>query len=322
MSPPAGADTENGEHLALAQRPGRGALLRVSTRVWQAAVIVGLWRSSRCTPASASVALAPTRFVDIVAVLRPRGARYRRDRRPGVLVPEERAAWAWLAAGLAAYSLGDLVWTIHPTSPAPTIADALYLFFYPAAYIALLLLVRSRVSRFNRSVWLDGSASRSPSARSGAAFLLELALDHSEGDPLAVATNLAYPLGDVVLLALVVGVFWLVGRNAGLEWVVIAGGLRRDRRRRRDLPLDVTTGTYEEGVAARHPVAADGHPARRRRLGAAGPCAADHSRGQAARRRRRFVCTIIALAVFVVDHFSAHQRARPRARRGHRRRRA
>ena len=68
-------------------------------------------------------------------------------------------------------------------APVPSIADLFYLSFYPATYIALLLLVRSRVSRFNRSVWLDGVSVALAVGAVGAAFLLEVALDHTEGEP-------------------------------------------------------------------------------------------------------------------------------------------
>ena len=44
-----------------------------------------------------------------------------------VLVKEERAAWAWLAVGVTAYSLGDLAWQFNDYGAGPSIADVLYL---------------------------------------------------------------------------------------------------------------------------------------------------------------------------------------------------
>ncbi len=219
-----------------------------------------------------------------------------------VLVPDERVAWTWLAAGLAAYTLGDLAWTFSSYESAPTIADPLYLFFYPAAYIALLLLVRARVSRFNRSVWLDGVSVALAVGAVGAAFFLELALDFSEGRFLAVATNLAYPLADVVLLALVIGVFWLVGRKAGREWVVIGAAFVATAVADAAYLWTTTTGTYVEGslldilwplMSVLLAVAAWVQPGRARRITLEGrPLLATP-----------VVCTILALTVFVVDHF-------------------
>ena len=167
-----------------------------------------------------------------------------------ILVPAERPPGRASRRGSPPTAVGDLVWSSATTATrrGRPIADLLYLFFYPAAYVALLLLVRSRVSRFNRSVWLDGISVALAVGAVGAAFLLELALDHTEGTPLAVATNLSYPLGDVVLLALVVGVFWLVGRDAGIEWLVIGGAFLATAVADAVYLWMSATGTYQEGT--------------------------------------------------------------------------
>jgi two-component system cell cycle response regulator len=285
----------------LRPRPGPAPFLRVSRRVWQGAVIAGLAVFALHTGLGVGGPGADT-LVDTWLYFVLEGLAILAVAARAVLVPDERVAWAWLAAGLLAYSLGDLAWTIHPYESAPTIADALYLFFYPAAYIALLLLVRSRVSRFNRSVWLDGVSVALAVGAVGAAFLLELALDHSEGDSLAIATNLAYPLGDVVLLALVVCVFWVVGRDAGREWVVIAGAFVATAVADAIYLWTITTGTYVEGslldilwplMGILLAVAAWVRPGRARRIALEGrPLVATP-----------ILCTIMALTVFVVDHF-------------------
>jgi two-component system cell cycle response regulator len=219
-----------------------------------------------------------------------------------VLVRSERAAWAWLAVGVTAYSLGDLAWQFNDYGAGPSIADVLYLLFYPASYVALLLLVRSRVSRFNRSVWLDGVTVALAVGAVGAAFLIEFTLDHTEGDRLTVATNLAYPLGDVVLLALVVGVFWLVGRDAGREWMVLAGAFIATSIADAVYLWTATTGTYVEGgildilwplMGIMLAVAAWVRPGRAKRVALEGrPLVATP-----------IFCTVVALVVFAADHY-------------------
>ena len=57
------------------------------------------------------------------------------------------------AAGEAYYSL-FLANDADP--PLPSVADGLWLAFYPACYIAIVLLVRERVREFRSSLWLDG----------------------------------------------------------------------------------------------------------------------------------------------------------------------
>ncbi len=144
-----------------------------------------------------------------------------------VALPAERAAWALLAVGIASWTLGDIAWSVvyAGNPPFPSAADALYLAFYPPTFLALALLVRGRVSRFNPSVWLDGLMASLAVAAIGAAVLLEVVLNQTHGRLLADATNLAYPLGDIVLVAFVAGLFAIAGRNPGPGWGAIGGAL-------------------------------------------------------------------------------------------------
>ena len=145
------------------------------------------------------------------------------------LVRTERAAWLALAAGMALWTLGNLYFTVYllelEAPPFPSLADAGYLLFYPFAYVALVLLVRERMTRFHASVWLDGLVGALAVAALGAALVLTPVLASTSGGVAAVATNLAYPLGDVLLIAFVVGIFALTGWRPGGAWLLIGFGL-------------------------------------------------------------------------------------------------
>ena len=82
----------------------------------------------------------------------------------GFTVPEERAAWLVMGAGLSAWAAGEITWAVmlanDPNPPYPSVADLLYLAFYPASYCALLLLARSRTDSFRSSLWRRRSAGR------------------------------------------------------------------------------------------------------------------------------------------------------------------
>jgi hypothetical protein len=123
----------------------------------------------------------------------------------GALVRKERAAWLMLGLGLASWSAGEIYYTAvlagqaHP--PYPSAADALYLGFYPATYVALVLLVRARTSEYGVSVWLDGIVGALAVAAIGSAVLIEAVLKSTGGTAITVATDLAYPICDVLLLA-------------------------------------------------------------------------------------------------------------------------
>ncbi len=133
-----------------------------------------------------------------------------------VRVREERAAWALIGFGLLAWSAADLYYTLVlaklDAPPFPSISDVGWLIFYPAFWAALVLLVRRRVREFHGSLWLDGLVAALGVAACVATFVLPPILAMSlEGDFAAVATNLAYPAGDLLLVALLLGALALTG---------------------------------------------------------------------------------------------------------------
>ena len=145
-----------------------------------------------------------------------------------LLVRAERRAWLMLALGIGFFAAGDIYYTlvIEPMSnpPAPSLADALYLMFYVGAYSMIVLLVRGHVLRFHASVWLDGATGALATAALGAALVLEPVMRTTHGSLASVATNLAYPLADLLLLAFVIGVFALAGWRPGRTWTLIGLG--------------------------------------------------------------------------------------------------
>ena len=141
----------------------------------------------------------------------------------------ERLVWALLAGGLLAWGVGDLYYTLAfwgmEDAPFPSLADVGYIAFYPLVYAGLVVLLRERLPRVDRLLWIDGLVAALAAAALGAAVLFGVVLEASEGPPATVATNLAYPLGDLVLLSLVVGTFAATGRASLAAWGWIAAGL-------------------------------------------------------------------------------------------------
>jgi hypothetical protein len=80
-----------------------------------------------------------------------------------------------------------------------------YLGFYPLTYVAAVIFMRGEVSRLSTPTWLDGAVASVGTASVCAAFVFDRVLRLTGGNSLATATNLAYPIGDVLLLSLVVG---------------------------------------------------------------------------------------------------------------------
>jgi two-component system, cell cycle response regulator len=142
---------------------------------------------------------------------------------------QERAAWLVMGAGLLAWGAGEVVWTLaladDPNRSYPSVADILYLSFYPASYTSLLLLARSRTDTFRSSLWLDGAIAALTVAALIATLAFQPIVDATSGGPTEIAVNLAYPVGDLLLLALVVAVFGLNGWRPDPVWLLLGGGL-------------------------------------------------------------------------------------------------
>ena len=96
---------------------------------------------------------------------------------------------------------------------------------FPAAYAGIALLVRARVPRFHASLWLDGAIGALAIAAVGAAILYRAIERTTQGDVEAVAANVAYPLGDLLLVGFVIGAVALTGWRPGRGFVLIALGL-------------------------------------------------------------------------------------------------
>lgn len=145
-----------------------------------------------------------------------------------ISVARERAAWLWLGVGLTCSAAGDAYFTLvlggSDSAPYPSPADGLWLAFYPATYVAMVLLLEARVDNLNASIRLDGLIAGAAVTAVGAALLFPRLVDGS-GDAAAVATNLAYPLGDVLMLAAIAGVYALAGRPSGAVFALLGAGM-------------------------------------------------------------------------------------------------
>jgi diguanylate cyclase (GGDEF)-like protein len=132
-----------------------------------------------------------------------------------LLVRQGRAAWAILGLGQGLYAFGTIYWWrwVAPLEqqPYPSLADLLWLSFYPLAYVALVLLVRQRIRRLQASMWLDGLVGGLGAAGLAAGLAFHTILDATGGGVAAVAVYLTYPMADLLLLVLVMGALGLMG---------------------------------------------------------------------------------------------------------------
>ena len=138
-----------------------------------------------------------------------------------------RAVPITLGAAVMAWALGDVALTAEGWNGAsvgtPSLADAFYIGFYPIAYAAIVLMLRREIRRLLPATWLDGAIAGLGAGAVCAAFAFHAVFRSLGGHatPIGVAVDLVYPIGDVLLLALVVGgTAVLPGRR--LPWLLFA----------------------------------------------------------------------------------------------------
>jgi two-component system cell cycle response regulator len=141
----------------------------------------------------------------------------------------ERGAWLAIAAAVLCWAASEIYWTAFlagdPSPPYPSPADLGYLAFYPLAATGVYLLVKARARELDWRLWMDGLIAALGTAALGAALVFEFVADRTTGTPLQVATTLAYPLGDILMLALVIGVVALTRWRPGRTWSLLLVGL-------------------------------------------------------------------------------------------------
>ncbi|MEA2226415.1 MAG: diguanylate cyclase [Solirubrobacteraceae bacterium] len=157
-------------------------------------------------------------LIAAAAVLLPRAAAAR----------TERGSWWALAIGVTLWVSGALVSVAlgRPESEAVVSpSDALWLLFYPCAYVAVALRTRASLQGAGRSLWLDGVIGMLTVAAVGWLLVVEPIVDQAPDRHLATLVNATYVIADLVLIALTVGVCALQGWRAGRAWAMLAAGL-------------------------------------------------------------------------------------------------
>ena len=145
-----------------------------------------------------------------------------------VVVREDRAAWLLAALGLGSWWAGDLWWVLHAEDavvPIPSLADAFYLAMYPPLAAAVILLVRARIGAVSRMLAVDGVIGAFAIAAISAAFVIEPVLENLDDSTATLLVTLAYPVCDIVLIAVLVEAVALGGWVLPRAWALLAAGL-------------------------------------------------------------------------------------------------
>ena len=168
------------------------------------------------------------------------------------LVAKERATWILIGVGIFSWTAGDIYWTAAletvKNPPYPSGADAGYLGLYLPVFVGLGLLIRRRVIHFSASIWLDGGIAACAVAAVASGVVLAQVWNMSTGDFAAVATNMAYPVGDALLLSLVLAAFAFSGWSLDRTWLLLGTGLIVFGVADSIYLVQVADGTYKVGT--------------------------------------------------------------------------
>jgi len=128
--------------------------------------------------------------------------------------PRARAAWLLFAVGQFLFFSGDVYTYSNPNAPFPSPGDALYLAVYPVLMAGLFVLVKRRNPKRDPSALIDALILSIGIGLLSWVFLIAPNIHLTGLSWLAQGVSIAYPLGDVLLLAAAIRLAVDTGKRA------------------------------------------------------------------------------------------------------------
>ena len=163
--------------------------------------------------------------------------------------PDRMAPWIAMATGQALFVAGDLLWNYYTAvgeEPFPSLADALYLSGYPFIAAGLFLLIRRRLAGGDRSGLLDAAILTTAVAILSWTFVMQPQVIETDLDALALGISLAYPVGDVLLIGVAMGLLTTPGARTP-SFRLLAASLLLLLVADEIYAVQTLAGTYESG---------------------------------------------------------------------------
>ena len=136
--------------------------------------------------------------------------------------PKARAAWWLFVVGQLLFFSGDLYTYTYPNASFPSIGDAFYLAVYPALMAGMIVLVRRRNPRRDPAAFIDAAILTIGIGLISWVFLIAPNIHLSGLSWPAKAVSVAYPLGDVLLLAAAIRLAVDAGRRAPAFYFLVS----------------------------------------------------------------------------------------------------
>lgn len=143
------------------------------------------------------------------------------------LPSSQRLVWWGFAASLLLFLVGDVLWIVSDDvlhiDPFPSAADVAYLAFYVVLAVAVGALVRARRRGRDRAAFLDAAILATGVGVVAAVFLIEPAAEAAGTSTLTQVVAAAYPIGDLLVLAVVVRLFSVRIAGNVAFWALVGG---------------------------------------------------------------------------------------------------
>jgi diguanylate cyclase (GGDEF)-like protein/PAS domain S-box-containing protein len=158
--------------------------------------------------------------------------------------PRARIAWWLFGVGQLLFFSGDVYTYSNPDAPFPSPGDALYLAVYPVLMAGLLVLVRRRNPRRDPAALIDALILTIGVGLLSWVFLIAPNIHLGDISWLAKAVSIAYPLGDVLLLAAAIRLAVDAGKRAP-AFYLLAGSILCLLATDSAYNLAILKGTYD-----------------------------------------------------------------------------
>jgi diguanylate cyclase (GGDEF)-like protein len=144
--------------------------------------------------------------------------------------PPRRLPWYLLTAATFTLISGDTIYNIltdvlHENEPFPSPADASYLFTYPLAAAGLVIMIRMRSPRRDLAALVDALLLAGGLALLIWVFTITPTVEQRSAGWLHSAVSIAYPIGDVLLLVVILRLLTGGGVRGAAPVLLVLGAL-------------------------------------------------------------------------------------------------
>jgi signal transduction histidine kinase len=141
--------------------------------------------------------------------------------------PANPAPWYLVALGVVAYILGDLIFTVQTATtgsepPVPSLADLFYYLMYPLLGASVFLTIRRQQPGRDRAAAIDAALITVAAAVLSWTYLIAPYAGDTELTTTERLASIGYPLGDLLLLALVARLLLVPGRRVPAFSLLVA----------------------------------------------------------------------------------------------------